>query len=359
MEQGKLPQQLKDNVLVHSTELADVSPVVRGFDFNKKPDLESLLASYAVTGFQATSLSKAIDEVNRMIKWRLIDEPIKGTEPEEELEEEYRKNLKCTIFLGFTSNMISCGVREIIRFLCQHHMVHCIVTPGGGVEEDIIKCLGSFYHGSFEMSGVDLRRQGINRIGNILVPNNRYCELEDWLHPIFDKMLEEQQTQGKIWSPSSMIDRFGQEINNEESVWYWCHKNKIPVFCPSITDGAIGDNLFFHSYKNPGLIVDIAQDIKLLNQLAMKAKKTGMIILGGGMVKHHICNANLMRNGADFAVLINTAQEFDGSDAGAKPDEAKSWGKIKMEATPVKVYAEASVIFPLIVSQTFAKLIHP
>lgn len=63
--------------------------------------------------------------------------------------------------------------------------------------------------------------------------------------------------------------------------------------------------------------------------MAVKANNTGMIILGGGVIKHHICNANLMRNGADFAVYINTASEFDGSDAGARPDEAVSWGKIR------------------------------
>lgn len=62
-----------------------------------------------------------------------------------------------------------------------------------------------------------------------------------------------------------------------------------------------------------------------------------MIILGGGVVKHHIANANLMRNGADYAVYINTAQEFDGSDSGARPDEAVSWGKIRVDAQPVKV----------------------
>ena len=45
----------------------------------------------------------------------------------------------------------------------------------------------------------------------------------------------------------------------------------------------------------------------------------------------------VQRNGADFAVNINTASEFDGSDAGAHPDEAISWGKIKKTATPVKV----------------------
>ena len=36
-------------------------------------------------------------------------------------------------------------------------------------------------------------------------------------------------------------------------------------------------------------------------------------------------------------MFVNTGQEFDGSDSGARPDEAVSWGKIKMTASPVKV----------------------
>lgn len=44
-----------------------------------------------------------------------------------------------------------------------------------------------------------------------------------------------------------------------------------------------------------------------------------------------------MRNGAESAVYVNTAQEFDGSDAGARPDEAVSWGKIKVGGDSVKV----------------------
>jgi deoxyhypusine synthase len=97
------------------------------------------------------------------------------------------------------------------------------------------------------------------------------------------------------------------------------------------------------------------QDIRLMNDEAVYAKQTGMIILGGGVVKHHINNANLMRNGANYAVFVNTAQEFDGSDSGARPDEAVSWGKIRMDARPVKIYGEASLIFPLLVAETFAR----
>lgn len=140
-------------------------------------------------------------------------------------------------------------------------------------------------------------------------------------------------------------------------MYYWCWKNDIPVYCPAITDGSVGDMMFFHQFNKPGLIVDLIQDIRALNCSAMQARKTGMVILGGGVVKHHICNANLMRNGADFAVFVNTGQEFDGSDAGARPDEAVSWGKIKMDAKPVKVFADASLVFPLLVAQTFARVV--
>ena len=208
------------------------------------------------------------------------------------------------------------------------------MTTCGGIEEDFIKCMSKFYIGKFDLDGRELRMKGINRTGNLLVPNDDYCDFEDWMMPILDYMLEKQKKEGYVWTPSKMIHLLGERINNEESVYYWAAKNNIPVFCPAITDGSIGDMLFFHSYMNPG-----------------------QIIIGGGVVKHHVCNANLMRNGADFSVYINTAQEFDGSDAGARPEEAISWGKIRINAHPVKVYAEATLVFPLIVSQTFAKYV--
>lgn len=234
-------------------------------------------------------------------------------------------------------------------------MIDAIVSTAGGIEEDFIKCLGSTYVGAFSLPGDNLRRRGINRIGNLLVPNDNYCKFEDWMNPILDAMLDEQKADGTVWSPSKMIHRMGKEINNEESVYYWCYKNDIPVFCPALTDGSIGDMMYFHSYRREGLILDINSDIRRINDIAIRAPKTGVVILGGGVVKHHILNANLMRNGADFGVFVNTGQEFDGSDAGARPDEAISWGKLRLGSHAVKLYAEATLVFPLIVAETFAK----
>jgi len=289
------------------------------------------------------------------LKWRLSDDPIPADEVEEFKDPEIRKKTKCKIFLGYTSNLVSSGLREVIRFLVQHKMVDVIVATAGGVEEDFIKCLGETYLGDFNLPGSDLRKKGLNRIGNLLVPNDNYCKFEDWLLPLLDEMLDDQKKKGTIWTPSTMIHRLGERINDPSSIYYWATKNNIPVFCPAITDGSLGDMIYFHSYKNPGLIIDLVQDIKRINDTAVFAKKTGMIILGGGVVKHHICNANLMRNGADFALFINTGQEFDGSDAGARPDEAVSWGKIRMNAESVKIYADATLIFPIIIGKTFAK----
>ncbi|KAK6631476.1 hypothetical protein RUM44_006003 [Polyplax serrata] len=345
----------KNAVLLESENLPSNTPIVKGFDWNKGVDYDELLDKYMTTGFQATNLGLAIEQINLMLKCRdekLVCEESSGSS---EIDELVSPKTNCTIFLGYTSNMISSGLRESIRFLVEHKMVDCIVTTAGGVEEDFIKCLAPTFLGDFNLDGKTLREKGINRIGNLLVPNNNYCLFEDWILPIFDKMVEEQKTKNVIWSPSRIIDRLGQEINDKSSVYYWAAKNNIPVFCPALTDGSIGDMMFFHSYRNPGLVVDILSDLKRINSMALKAKNTGMLILGSGVVKHHICNANLMRNGADYSVFINTSNEFDGSDSGARPDEAISWGKIRKTANPVKVYADATIVFPLLLAQTFSK----
>ena len=112
-----------------------------------------------------------------------------------------------------------------------------------------MKCMQPHYAGDFKLDGATLRKKGINRIGNLLVPNKNYVDFEDFLMPILEKMCEEQRTREEAWTPSEMCDRFGKEIDDESSFLYWCHKNKIPVFCPAITDGSVGDMLYFFSYK--------------------------------------------------------------------------------------------------------------
>ncbi len=361
-------------MLVASAALPADAVVVRGHDFNSGGGLDALMAAMASTGLQASALGAAVAEVNRMLAWRLSREPpaeaadaadaagvSADTNAAEEASDEPAaarcEDVRCKIFLGYTSNLVTSGVREHIRFLVQHRLVDVLVTTAGGIEEDLIKCLAPAFVGEFSTPGAGLRARGLNRAGNILLPNDNYCKFEDWVTPILDAMLAEQTTENARWTPSRVIARLGREIGHEDSICYWAARNGIPIFCPALTDGSLGDMMYFHSYRNPGLVVDIVEDVRAMNDEALKAapRKTGVVILGGGVPKHHICNANLMRNGADYAVYINTAQEYDGSDSGARPDEAVSWGKIRADATPVKVHGDASIIFPLLVSQTFVK----
>jgi len=319
----------RKNILRSGKETSGVA--IKGYDFDKGVSYQKIIESFASTGFQASLLSKAIQITNKMIED------------------------KAFIYLGYTSNMVSSGLRDVFRYLVKNKKVNVIVTTAGGIEEDIMKCLGDFSLGSFDASGKELRDKGINRIGNIFVSNNRYVELEKFFQEILEKVYQEQKRTGKPITPSELIWKLGEEINDEKSICYWAWKNKIKIFCPGITDGAIGDNIWFFKYSKPDFVLDVAEDIKQMNDSVFGLEKSGAILLGSGIAKHQILNANMMRNGLDYAVYINNSQEFDGSDAGALPDEAVSWGKIMEKSENVKVFGDATILFPMVVAETFAK----
>lgn len=325
METEKIARK---NILFESDEPEGIS--IKGYDFDNGVDYDEILDSFLSTGFQATHLAKAISVINSMIKD------------------------KATIYLGYTSNLVTSGIRDVIRYLAEHKKVDVIVTTAGGIEEDIIKCLGDFKLGKFSASGEMLREQGVNRAGNILIPNSRYCKFEDFMRPILQKLYDEQKA-GKTITVSEFVKVLGREINNPNSIYYWCWKNEIDVYCPAITDGSIGDMIHFFMYEHPDFKIDIASDIHKLNEFTITRKKTGIILLGKGIMKHHICNTNMMRNGADYSVYVNTGEEWDGADSNARPDEAVSWGKISDKGEAVKVFGDATILFPLMVAKTFAK----
>jgi len=322
-------EKARENVLFDSEEVKGIS--IKGYDFDNGVNYDKLLDSYLSTGFQATHFARAINIIDKMI------------------------SEKATIYLGYTSNLVTSGLRNIFRYLAKHKKIQVIVTTAGGIEEDIIKCLGDFKLGEFSASGELLNKKGVNRAGNIFIPNTLYCRFEEFITPILEKLYDDQKKTGKIITVSEFIKILGKEINNEDSIYYWCYKNNIDVYCPAIVDGSIGDMIHFFMYKHPDFKLDIAGDIHNLNEYTIVQKKTGIIILGGGVVKHHINNANMMRNGTDYAVYINSSQEWDGSDAGARPDEAVSWGKIKPNSESIKVFGDATILFPLVVAKTFCK----
>ncbi|KCZ78485.1 deoxyhypusine synthase, partial [Anncaliia algerae PRA109] len=252
-------------------------------------------------------------------------------------------------------NMISCGVREIICHLAKYKLIDVFVTTGGGIEEDLMKTMFDHKLASFDLKGKDLRENGFNRIGNLVIQNESYFRFEKWFNLFLDDLLVGYtQENPLIITPSIFIKKLGEKINNEESILYWAAKNNISVYSPALIDGSIGDMLTFYNNR-AALKLDIIEDGYRMNKEAIFEKNTGAIVLGGGLIKHHILNANLFKDGLNHCVLINTANDFDGSDAGANIEEAISWGKVSADNKAVKVSGDASVIFPLVVLGSFLK----
>lgn len=308
----------------------DDFPKVEGFHLDKGLTLDQFIGRFASNGFQATQLGRAIEVLRAMLRER------------------------ATIFLAFTSNQITGGNRDIITYLVKHRLVSAIVTTAGGIEEDVMKCFKPFVIGDFEVSGRSLFERGISRTGNIFVPNDRYLYFEKFMNVFLEEQYGEQKKAGRPMTVKSLLTKLGEKIDDESSYLYWAHKNTVPVFCPALTDGSFGDMLYFFKHRRPDFTLDITQDMKDIVDLALNAEKTGCLIIGGGVAKHHVLNANIYREGCDYLALINTGEEFDGSDSGARIEESISWGKVKTNGFFAKVHCDASIALPLIVAGALA-----
>ncbi len=306
--------------------------VVKGYDFDGPFDIKKFFDAYGETGFQATNLNKAIM-----------------------LTKEMRKS-KSTIFLGFTSNITTSGLRDIITYLVKNKLVHFIVTTTGGIEEDIIKTHGPFLHGSFDADGAYLRKNGVNRSGNIFVPNERYIWFESFMKKFLSSLYTDKRYKKGLDSVL-FVKELGASMegikNHEDSFTYWAYKNNIPIICTPLADGAIGDHIYFFKKEHHDFNIDLSKEVELLYDTVLNAESTGAILIGGSVPKHHIMNALMLRDGADYTVYINTGFEHEGSNAGANIEEAKSWGKAALDKNNVKVWGEATIIFPLLIAAAF------
>lgn len=317
---------------VRNNMTLDDHPKIEGYDLDQaiaqlkdgRFDLEGFFRSFSSTGFQATNLAEGI-EITRIMQRE-----------------------KAHIFLTFTSNLVSSGLRDIFAYLARNKKIQTIVTSAGGIEEDIIKVLKPFVLGKFEANGEILFENGINRIGNIFVPNDRYALFDIFMQGFFRKLY----AQKKIWAPHELIRELGlamgEQADGRTSYLYWAAKNDISVFCPGIVDGSIGDLIVFFKQSHPDFVIDVSKEVEEITKIALNCETSAVIALGGGMSKHFALNANIFREGVDYAVYINTAQEYDGCDSGARIEEAISWGKVKAGAPAVKIHCDATIAFPLL-----------
>ncbi len=257
-------------------------------------------------------------------------------------------------FLSFPACIVSTGTRGVLHDLVKSGVFNAVITTCGTLDHDLARLWKNYYHGTFMADDAELHKKGINRLGNVFVPNESYgVVLEKKLQPIFEKIYKDYKSKGmKSISTMELIREVGRHLEKEkkkeDSIIYWAYKKNVPVFVPGITDGAFGFQLMMFIQDHKDFVVNVFKDEDELADLIFSNKKTGALMIGGGISKHHVIWWNQFKDGLDYAVYVTTAPEWDGSLSGARVREAVSWGKVKENAKYATVEGDATIILPLL-----------
>ncbi len=263
------------------------------------------------------------------------------------------KDKDCLKFMSFVGAVVSTGLRGVIADMVKNKMCDVVITTCGALDHDIARHYSNYLEGSFTMDDSELLEKEIHRLGNVLVPLKSYGPLiEEKMQSFLQKTYNEGKKEMSTYDVTKMI---GENLG-EDSFLYWANKNNIPVIVPGIMDGAVGSQIWMFAQSHSDFKLNVIADADLLSGLIFKAKKSGALMIGGGISKHHTLWWNQYREGLDYAVYITTAQEFDGSLSGALVREAISWGKVTKDAKQTTIHAEATTILPFLYSALLAKL---
>jgi len=304
---------------------------VKDFSINEKTSVNEILKQMENSGgFTAKNLAIAFEIIEKMIKEK-----------------------DCLKFLSFPACIIATGTRGIIKEFVKRKWFDVIVTTCGTLDHDLARSFKDYYQGTFFADDVELHKKGIHRLGNVFVPKESYGII---IEEKMREFLKEIYSQNKNLSTHELIWELGKRINKEDSILYWAWKNRIPVIVPGITDGAVGYQIWQFWQDHKDFVINEMKDEQLLSDLVWNAKKSGALIIGGGISKHHVIWWNQFKDGLDYVVYITTAVEWDGSLSGAQTREAISWGKIKEKAKHVTVEGDATVYLPIIFAGLLEKL---
>ncbi|MFP3163232.1 MAG: deoxyhypusine synthase [Acidianus hospitalis] len=250
-------------------------------------------------------------------------------------------------FISFTANLVSTGLRGLFADLIRNGYFNVVITTGGTIDHDIARsCGGKYYKGSFDYDDNMLKELHIHRLGNILVPMESYgLVVERVVKNVVDEIVKEK----KEWAGYELLWEFGKRINDPHSILKAAYEKKVPIIVPGIVDGSFGTNLFVRS-QFTGLRLNLFEDMRMVKDLVFSCKKSGALIIGGGISKHHTIWWNQFKDGLDYTVYLTTAQEYDGSLSGAKPREAISWNKIREHSENVVIYGDSTIILPILAS---------
>ena len=261
-----------------------------------------------------------------------------------------------TTFLSFPADIVATGARGVLATLVREGYVDAIVTTCGTLDHDLARTYRSYYHGEWTLDDAALHRRHLYRLGNLVIPEANYGRIiERKMQPILRGLWARGV---RSLSTRELSRAIGASLPKGagSSILRAAFDRDIPVVVPGITDGAVGSQVWLFWQDHRALSLDLLSDEQALSDLVYGAKRSGAIMLGGGISKHHTIWWNQFREGLDAALYITTAVEWDGSLSGARTREAISWGKVKAKARHVTVEGDVTVLFPLMVGAALERL---
>ncbi len=253
-----------------------------------------------------------------------------------------------TIFMSFPAAIVSTGLRGILKEIFRRRWIDIAITTCGTLDHDIARSYRDYYKGEFNMDDRELRDREIHRLGNILIPFDNYGgiiekTMREILNGIYDSGNRSVSSYELAWE-------IGRHLDNDDSILTWAYRNRVKVIIPGIYDGAVGYQIWVFQQFHRDFQIDLYKDEKTLSDTVYESSKTGAIVLGGGISKHHLIWWNQFRGGLDYAIQITTAVEYDGSLSGARLSEAISWNKVGKDSPHVSIWGDVTIILPIIVS---------
>ncbi len=284
-------------------------------------------------GFSAKGMAEGVDLLARMLK-----------DPE------------MTLFLSFPADIVATGTRGVLAHLVREGFIDAVVTTCGTLDHDLARSFRPYYHGAWALDDAELYRRGLYRLGNLVIPQAHYGGIiERKMRPLLRRLWADGQ---RSLSSRQLAAALGEIIPARAgtSLLRAAADRKVPVFVPGLTDGAVGSQLWLFAQDHRGLTLDLLRDEQELSDLVYGARRTGAIMLGGGISKHHTIWWNQFRDGLDAALYITTAVEWDGSLSGARTREAISWGKVKPSARHVTVEGDVTLLLPLMTAAALERI---
>jgi deoxyhypusine synthase len=298
------------------------------------PSLDTLIRRLeAGGGFSAKEVATGVDLLTRILSDR-----------------------EMTTFLSFPADIVATGTRGVLATLVREGYVDAVITTCGTLDHDLARTFRPYYHGDWDLDDADLHRRHVYRLGNLVIPQANYGTiLERKMRVILDRLWAGGT---RALSTRALSAAIGEAIPARErsSILRAAADRNVPVIVPGITDGAVGSQVWLYWQDHRGLSLDLLSDEQLLSDLVYDAKRSGAIMLGGGISKHHTIWWNQFRDGLDAALYLTTAVEWDGSLSGARMREAVSWGKVKTSARHVTVTGDVTVLFPLMVGAALERI---